>query len=295
MINLNANAKISFFMDTNFPYHDFHGEEQPIENSPINHEECSDDRPLKKDYMSIIEDVNIENPWEQHVVQVEERQENPKEESNENKKPLDEAVLPPEFKGVKEEQKPEDTGNGNDDRFDKLESILDSLFEKVEKFQVTIDKQQEIIKSQKREIERYHNDEVNEKIRKPMLLDLIEVMDSMDMALEDYDRNPQEAFLGERMEEIRKLMKATLENYGVREIDDAEKQPASVSRRQQVVGREESDNPELFEIAGEQVNSFYKRDRVGYVMCENDIEGEPHESVLRPEEVIRVSYRPREN
>ena len=60
MINLNANAKISFFMDTNFPYHDFHGEEQPIENSPINHEECSDDRPLKKDFMSIIEDVNID-------------------------------------------------------------------------------------------------------------------------------------------------------------------------------------------------------------------------------------------
>lgn len=91
-------------MDLNFSYTDFPKEEQPIENSPINHDECSDDRPLKKDFMSIIEDVNIENPWEQPVVQVEERQEEPKEESNENKKPLDEAVLPPEFKGVKEEQ-----------------------------------------------------------------------------------------------------------------------------------------------------------------------------------------------
>lgn len=291
----------------NWTNQDFSRDEQQIENSSIEREECSDDRPSNIDkipFSDVNQDKGIDSwgSFSANVIsdtepQVEHGQEKSDEKSDENQKPLVEAVKSPEYNGVEEKQKPDDTGSGdgNPDGFDRLESMLDNLFEKVEGFQVTIDKQQDIIKTQKREIERYHNDEVNEKIRKPMLLDLIEVMDAMDMALEDYDRNPQDAFLGERMEEIRKLMKATLENYGVREIDDAEKQPTAVSRRQQVVGREVSDNPELFEIAGEQVNTFYKRDRIGYVMCENDIDGEPRESILRPEEVIGVVYRPREN
>ncbi len=275
---------------------DFHlyssdSEEQNIQNSSdkpfINHEECSDDRPSKSDSMPGIDTTNT---WDfvsvPHLAEEQKKQDTPQQEP-----PHDSAVLPPEYSAPKPEENKEGGDGGNGKRFDEIQSMLNTLFDKVEAFQTTVDKQQEIIKKQKRELERYQSD-VIAKMKEPILLDLIEVMDAIDTAFDEADKNPKQYdMLYSGMDGVRKLMKATLENYRVFQIDDSMQEPTKVSRRQQVVDSRTSSDPEQFEIGGQQVNVFYERERIGYVMETENVDGEPREIILRPEDIVRVTYR----
>lgn len=217
--------------------------------------------------------------------------------------PKVEAVMPPDSEKFAEEEEDDKSGRPDDEgsnggknpdkeaeaRHEELKSMLDALFAKVEEFQTTIERQQDIIRKQKRELEDYQKD-VLAKAKEPILLDLTDIRDSIEMALEDDDRNPDHLSLKESLESIRKLAVSVLENHRVKQVKEAIDHPTSVSPRQNVVARESSSDPERFEIGGQQVDFFYETERPGYVMETEDINGNPREIILRPESIVRVVY-----
>ena len=270
-------------------------DKQPQQNSPdkpfINHEECSDDRPSVSERIPDI--TQDESLWDSF----DSEQNNEDREKQQTPMP-EQAVLPPTYSGPKEEKqtqdpKPVPTEGGNSGKIDELKAMMDSLFERVEYFQTTIEKQQEIIKSQKRSIEKYQED-VLAKMKQPILLDLIEVLDAMELALNDNQKAPNYDALLDSMNGIHRLMIATLENYRVEPVKDAIQDPLKVSRRQQVIESKTSDDPMLFEVGGQQVNTIYVSDRPGYILNDETPDGESRQILLRPEDVIRVNYKPRQ-
>lgn len=270
-------------------------DKQPQQNSPdkpfINHEECSDDRPSVSERIPDI--TQDESLWDSF----DSEQNNEDREKQQTPMP-EQAVLPPTYNGPKEEKqtqdpKPAPTEGGNSGKIDELKAMMDSLFERVEYFQTTIEKQQEIIKSQKRSIEKYQED-VLAKMKQPILLDLIEVLDAMELALNDNQKAPNYDALLDSMNGIHRLMIATLENYRVEPVKDAIQDPLKVSRRQQVIESKTSDDPMLFEVGGQQVNTIYVSDRPGYILNDETPDGESRQILLRPEDIIRVNYKPRQ-
>lgn len=270
-------------------------DKQPQQNSPdkpfINHEECSDDRPSVSERIPDI--TQDESLWDSFD------SEQNNEDREKQQTPMPEpAVLPPTYNGPKEDKqtqdpKPAPTEGGNSGKIDELKAMMDSLFERVEYFQTTIEKQQEIIKSQKRSIEKYQED-VLAKMKQPILLDLIEVLDAMELALNDNQKAPNYDALLDSMNGIHRLMIATLENYRVEPVKDAIQDPLKVSRRQQVIESKTSDDPMLFEVGGQQVNTIYVSDRPGYILNDETPDGESRQILLRPEDVVRVNYKPRQ-
>ena len=202
-----------------------------------------------------------------------------------------EATLPDEVKPKDEdadESKPEDNANSGDGCKGSAEEImkmLDSLFVRVEKFQTTIDKQQDIIKSQKRQLEKYHEN-IFLKVKQELLLDIIDILDGIEMSFEEFDRDFNKDNFVERIDGVRKQVIGILENHSVIRVQDTKENPNAVSKRQNVIDRETSSDPRLAEVGFE-----YKMERPGYAMLDTDEAGNPKNILLRPEEVVKVVYR----
>lgn len=203
-----------------------------------------------------------------------------------------EATLPDEVKPKDEdddESKPEDNANSGDGckgSAAEIMKMLDSLFVRVEEFQTTIDKQQDIIKSQKRQLEKYHEN-IFLKVKQELLLDIIDILDGIEMSFEEFDRDFNKDNFVERIDGVRKQVIGILENHSVIRVQDTKENPNAVSKRQNVIDRETSSDPRLAEVGFE-----YKTERPGYAMIDTDEAGNPKNILLRPEEVVKVVYRP---
>lgn len=190
-------------------------------------------------------------------------------------------------------------------RFDELAMQLDSMFEKVEIFQSTIAKQNQIIEdqnrtivSQNRQLEK-HNEDIVMKLQKPILLQIIEYADRLqeildnDDSLIDKDHTTRLSELRNNVEILQKTIVADLENHQIYQFKDTEDNPLEFSLgRQQVKDREESSNENEFMRYGEGVKMFYRTTYPGYLMSAENKNGEPVDSILRREEVVKVIYRP---
>ena len=203
-----------------------------------------------------------------------------------------EAILPDEVKPKDEdaeESKPEDNANSGDGckgSAAEIMKMLDSLFVRVEEFQTTIDKQQDIIKSQKRQLEKYHEN-IFLKVKQELLLDIIDILDGIEMSFEEFDRDFNKDNFVERIDGVRKQVIGILENHSVIRVQDTNENPNAVSKRQNVIARETSPDPRLAEVRFE-----YKTERPGYAMLDTDEAGNPKNILLRPEEVVKVVYCP---
>ena len=203
-----------------------------------------------------------------------------------------EATLPDEVKPKDEdaeESKPEDNANSGDGckgSAAEIMKMLDSLFVRVEEFQTTIDKQQDIIKSQKRQLEKYHEN-IFLKVKQELLLDIIDILDGIEMSFEEFDRDFNKDNFVERIDGVRKQVIGILENHSVNRVQDTNENPNAVSKRQNVIARETSPDPRLAEVRFE-----YKTERPGYAMLDTDEAGNPKNILLRPEEVVKVVYCP---
>lgn len=203
-----------------------------------------------------------------------------------------EAILPDEVKPKDEndeESKPEDNANSGDGcngSAAEIMKMLDALFAKVEEFQITIDKQQDIIKSQKRQLEKYHEN-IFLKVKQQLLLDVIDILDGIEMSFEEYDRDYNKDNFIDRIEGVRQQVIGVLENHSVIRVQDSKENPNVVSKRQNVIDREFSSDQSLAEAG-----FMYKNERPGYAMIDTDEAGNPKNILLRPEEVVKVVYRP---
>lgn len=203
-----------------------------------------------------------------------------------------EATLPDEVKPKDEdaeESKPEDNANSGDGckgSAAEIMKMLDSLFVRVEEFQITIDKQQDIIKSQKRQLEKYHEN-IFLKVKQQLLLDVIDILDGIEMSFEEYDRDYNKDNFIDRIEGVRQQVIGVLENHSVIRVQDSKENPNVVSKRQNVIDREFSSDQSLAEAG-----FMYKNERPGYAMIDTDEAGNPKNILLRPEEVVKVVYRP---
>lgn len=190
-------------------------------------------------------------------------------------------------------------------RFDDLAMQLDSMFEKVEMFQSTIAKQNQIIEEQNRTIVNQnrqlekHNEDIVMKLQKPILLQIIEYVDRLqeildnDDSLIDKDHTTRLSELRNNVEILQKTIVADLENHQIYQFKDTEDNPLEFSLgRQQVKDREESSNENEFMRYGEGVKMFYRTTFPGYLMTAENKNGEPVDSILRREEVVKVIYRP---
>ena len=194
-----------------------------------------------------------------------------------------------------EDAKPNETesGDGCTGSAAEIMKMLDALFAKVEEFQITIDKQQDIIKSQKRQLEKYHEN-IFLKVKQQLLLDVIDILDGIEMSFEEYDRDnnndyKKDNFI-ERIEGVRKQVIGVLENHSVIRVQDSKENPNVVSKRQNVIDREFSSDPSLAEAG-----FMYKNERPGYAMIDTDEAENTKYILLRPEEVTKVVYRPNTN
>lgn len=194
-----------------------------------------------------------------------------------------------------EDAKPNETesGDGCTGSAAEIMKMLDALFAKVEEFQITIDKQQDIIKSQKRQLEKYHEN-IFLKVKQQLLLDVIDILDGIEMSFEEYDRDNNEDYKKdnfiERIEGVRKQVIGVLENHSVIRVQDSKENPNVVSKRQNVTCREFSSDPSLAEAG-----FMYKNERPGYAMIDTDEAENTKYILLRPEEVTKVVYRPNTN
>ncbi|MGM9846971.1 MAG: hypothetical protein ACI31F_03365 [Muribaculaceae bacterium] len=215
-----------------------------------------------------------------------------KKDNNGGNANADEAILTDEVKPKDEddeESKPEDNANSGDGckgSAAEIMKMLDSLFVRVEEFQTTIDKQQDIIKSQKRQLEKYHEN-IFLKVKQELLLDIIDILDGIEMSFEEFDRDFNKDNFVERIDGVRKQVIGVLENHSVIRVQDTKENPNVVSKRQNVIDRETSSDPRLAEAGFE-----YKTERPGYAMLDTDEAGNPKNILLRPEEVVKVVYRP---
>ena len=190
-----------------------------------------------------------------------------------------------------EDAKPNETesGDGCNGSAAEIMKMLDTLFAKVEEFQITIDKQQDIIKSQKRQLEKYHEN-IFLKVKQQLLLDVIDILDGIEMSFEEYDRDYNKDNFVDRIEGVRQQVIGVLENHSVIRVQDSKENPNVVSKRQNVIDREFSSDPSLAEAG-----FMYKNERPGYAMIDTDEAENTKYILLRPEEVIKVVYRPNTN
>ncbi len=171
---------------------------------------------------------------------------------------------------------------------------LDDLFAKVEEFQ-------RIIVSQNRMIERY-NDDIVGKMQTPLLLQIIQYVDSIQNMLHNADEREDRCEdaeiryreLKNEIETFQRLILADLENYNIHQFQDTLDTPLAFSKRQEVIDRETSGNENEFVRYGEGVTTFYRTELPGYFMLMPDKEGKngglPTENILRREQVIKIVY-----
>lgn len=283
----------------------FFGKEEPKEeakNQVIVNDEKADNRVVSDNFWQEPDENYFNAPdFSCEVVLNNDADNSEKEEQKKDsgeKANANDAILTEQVKLKDEEEedaKPNETesGDGCTGSAAEIMKILDALFAKVEEFQITIDKQQDIIKSQKRQLEKYHEN-IFLKVKQQLLLDVIDILDGIEMSFEEYDRDnnndyKKDNFI-ERIEGVRKQVIGVLENHSVIRVQDSKENPNVVSKRQNVIDREFSSDPRLAEAG-----FMYKNERPGYAMIDTDEAENTKYILLRPEEVTKVVYRPNTN
>ena len=283
----------------------FFGKEEPKEeakNQVIVNDEKADNRVVSDNFWQEPDENYFNAPdFSCEVVLNNDADNSEKEEQKKDsgeKANANDAILTEQVKLKDEEEedaKPNETesGDGCTGSAAEIMKILDALFAKVEEFQITIDKQQDIIKSQKRQLEKYHEN-IFLKVKQQLLLDVIDILDGIEMSFEEYDRDnnndyKKDNFI-ERIEGVRKQVIGVLENHSVIRVQDSKENPNVVSKRQNVIDREFSSDPSLAEAG-----FMYKNERPGYAMIDTDEAENTKYILLRPEEVTKVVYRPNTN
>ena len=283
----------------------FFGKEEPKEeakNQVIVNDEKADNRVVSDNFWQEPDENYFNAPdFSCEVVLNNDADNSEKEEQKKDsgeKANANDAILTEQVKLKDEEEedaKPNETesGDGCTGSAAEIMKMLDALFAKVEEFQITIDKQQDIIKSQKRQLEKYHEN-IFLKVKQQLLLDVIDILDGIEMSFEEYDRDnnndyKKDNFI-ERIEGVRKQVIGVLENHSVIRVQDSKENPNVVSKRQNVIDREFSSDPSLAEAG-----FMYKNERPGYAMIDTDEAENTKYILLRPEEVTKVVYRPNTN
>ena len=283
----------------------FFGKEEPKEeakNQVIVNDEKADNRVVSDNFWQEPDENYFNAPdFSCEVVLNNDADNSEKEEQKKDsgeKANANDAILTEQVKLKDEEEedaKPNETesGDGCTGSAAEIMKILDALFAKVEEFQITIDKQQDIIKSQKRQLEKYHEN-IFLKVKQQLLLDVIDILDGIEMSFEEYDRDnnndyKKDNFI-ERIEGVRKQVIGVLENHSVIRVQDSKENPNVVSKRQNVIDREFSSDQSLAEAG-----FMYKNERPGYAMIDTDEAENTKYILLRPEEVTKVVYRPNTN
>ena len=283
----------------------FFGKEEPKEeakNQVIVNDEKADNRVVSDNFWQEPDENYFNAPdFSCEVVLNNDADNSEKEEQKKDsgeKANANDAILTEQVKLKDEEEedaKPNETesGDGCTGSAAEIMKILDALFAKVEEFQITIDKQQDIIKSQKRQLEKYHEN-IFLKVKQQLLLDVIDILDGIEMSFEEYDRDnnndyKKDNFI-ERIEGVRKQVIGVLENHSVIRVQDSKENPNVVSKRQNVIDREFSSDQSLAEAG-----FMYKNERPGYAMIDTDEAENTKYILLRPEEVRKVVYRPNTN
>ena len=283
----------------------FFGKEEPKEeakNQVIVNDEKADNRVVSDNFWQEPDEDYFNAPdFSCEVVLNNDADNSEKEEQKKDsgeKANANDAILTEQVKLKDEEEedaKPNETesGDGCTGSAAEIMKILDALFAKVEEFQITIDKQQDIIKSQKRQLEKYHEN-IFLKVKQQLLLDVIDILDGIEMSFEEYDRDnnndyKKDNFI-ERIEGVRQQVIGVLENHSVIRVQDSKENPNVVSKRQNVIDREFSSDPRLAEAG-----FMYKNERPGYAMIDTDEAENTKYILLRPEEVTKVVYRPNTN
>ena len=279
----------------------FFGKEEPKEeakNQVIVSDEKADNRVVSDKFWQEPDENYFNTPdFSCEVVLNNDADNSDKEEQKKDsseKANVNDAILTEQVKLKDEEEedaKPNDTesGDGCTGSAAEIMKMLDALFAKVEEFQITIDKQQDIIKSQKRQLEKYHEN-IFLKVKQQLLLDVIDILDGIEMSFEEYDRDYNKDNFIDRIEGVRQQVIGVLENHSVIRVQDSKENPNVVSKRQNVIDREFSSDPSLAEAG-----FMYKNERPGYAMIDTDEAENTKYILLRPEEVTKVVYRPNTN
>ena len=169
---------------------------------------------------------------------------------------------------------------------------VNSVFEKVEKFQ-------DIIKIQNKTIDRFSKGIVLES-RKPLLMELCDLYETVMFGIEEDDKavtdrftSPEERcrILRAKLDELLEVIKCTLEDNQV-EIKSHPAGTDQLEPYQTVTGREMTDDISRFADFDYDTNVIYVTDRTGFVVKSTEVSNSGTtkvvDHILRPEEVTKI-------
>ena len=179
-----------------------------------------------------------------------------------------------------------------------IKAVNDLKQELIEKTDL-IGKQEEIIKKQSQTISKFQDDLLY-KIQKPLIMELIEISDNINMILNDKDLDNQEDFsaLKERVRSLYEWVNASLSNNSVKRYSLTSEFPDKMDRkRQEVIDIEYTNDPSK--------DATYYTERPGYIwsmpylIINSDIQlkkaleeaPKSFEFIIRPEEIIKYKYQ----
>lgn len=200
--------------------------------------------------------------------------------------PVNDQVAPPPYTPAGYES----GGVGQSD-VEGLYEAINSVFEKVEKFQ-------DIIKIQNRTIDRFSKGVVLD-ARKSLLMEVCDLYETVLIGINEDDRNVEERvsaeercrYLRSKLDELTQFIECTLEDYQV-EIKFHPNGTETLEPYQTVTGREMTTDISRFANFDSDTNVIYTTDRRGYVLKATEVTEsgacKQIDHILRPEEVTKV-------
>lgn len=208
----------------------------------------------------------------------------PRSEVSENPVPAPEPLpTPPPFEGSKPVMANADVEG--------IYEAVNSVFEKVEKFQ-------DIIKIQNKTIDRFSKGLIME-ARKPLLMELCDLYETVMFGIQEDDKAVSERFTAEercrilraKLDELLQFVQCTLEDNQV-EIKNHPKGTDELAPYQTVTGREMTTDAFRFADFDSTTNAIYVTDRCGFVVKSTEVSESGAckmvDHILRPEEVTKV-------
>ena len=168
---------------------------------------------------------------------------------------------------------------------------VNSVFEKVEKFQ-------DIIKIQNKTIDRFSKGLILE-ARKPLLMELCDLYETVMFGIQEDDKAVSERFTAEdrcrilraKLDELLQFVQCTLEDNQV-EIKNHPKGTDELAPYQTVTGREMTTDAFRFADFDSTTNAIYVTDRCGFVVKSTEVSDSGAckmvDHILRPEEVTKI-------
>lgn len=195
--------------------------------------------------------------------------------------PTEESIpVPPPFNGA--------PSNGD---IEGIYEAVNSVFEKVEKFQ-------DIIKIQNKTIDRFAKGLLME-ARKPLLMEMCDFYETAMLGIQDDDKAIENYMSAEdrcknlrsRLDELLEVIKCSLEDNQV-EIKNHQQGVDELAPYQTVTGREMTDYDIRFGNFDPETNAIYVTDRIGFVVKTTEVNEsgvcKMIDHILRPEEVTKI-------